>query len=58
MSSLRIEELIVGYIFAVIGGVFIILAMPDYGTGILLMFGVWFAITGHKILAGKNDSNE
>ena len=58
MSSLRVEELIVGYIFAVIGGIFIIAAMPDYWTGILLMFGVWFVITGHKILAGKKDSNE
>jgi hypothetical protein len=46
-------DFIVGMVFAVTGGVLIIMAMPDYGTGLLLMFGVWFAIIGHRILARK-----
>ena len=49
-------ELIVGYIFAVIGGVFIVLAMPDYGTGILMLVGIWFAIIGSKHLSRKENA--
>ena len=54
----RIVELIVGYVFAVTGGVMIVVAFPDYGTGLLVMVGVWFAIVGNKLLVGKKEEED
>ncbi len=51
----RMIEFIIGMTFALTGGVFIIYAMPDYGTGVLLMFGVWLIVVGHKLLVGKEE---
>lgn len=51
----RLIELLVGYAFAITGGVFIIQAMPDYGTGVLLMFGVLFLIVGIKVFDRKKE---
>ncbi len=51
----RAIEYLIGFALALTGGVFIIQAMPDYGTGVLLMFGVWFIVVGHKLLVGKEE---
>ncbi len=51
----RIVELIIGFAFAITGGAMIIVAFPDYGTGLLVMFGVWFVIIGNRLFDKKKE---